>query len=222
VYWEQWNLWTLVPLSACEREGRTSLSMIRAFKANEMGTLGDVHIGTRFQLRFRLIADPSRQRTVRENGEVVFTIGGVEMYCAHRRLTGRRERSIAMWLMLYGSWEEKAMAEIVDGELVGVDITRMPHEGHGQGFELIGPLSSLFSSMYLSSTSAADRITRLGIDVVSGSLCSPMPDGYHSDELPLWGIHQMQQKPLAPEARTYFFVFGNGHPLGFNGPPKGR
>jgi hypothetical protein len=62
VYWEKWNLWTLVPLSACERGGRTSLSMDRAFQANEMGILGDLHTSTRFPLRCRLIADPARER----------------------------------------------------------------------------------------------------------------------------------------------------------------
>jgi hypothetical protein len=75
-----------------------------------MGILGGLHIGTRFPLRFRLLADPTRERTVGEDGEVAFAIGGVEMYCAGRRLTGKRERSIAMWFMLYGSWEEEAKA----------------------------------------------------------------------------------------------------------------
>lgn len=195
VYWEQWNLWTLVPLSACEHRGRTALSMERAFKANDMGILGDLHIGTRFPLRFRLIADPTRERTLDGNGEVAFTIGGVELYCGDRRLIGKREQSIAMWFMLYGGWDEEATAEISDGKLVGADFIRMPQEDHGQGFELVGTLSSLFSSMYLSSTSEADRVTRLGIKVVAGSLGSLIPDDYQSNTLPLWRLHQLQEKP---------------------------
>jgi hypothetical protein len=64
---------------------------------------------------------------------------------------------------------------------------------------MVGTLSSLFSSMYLSSTSAADRVTRLGIDMVGGSLGSLIPEGYDSDELPLWRIRQVQQKTRASQ-----------------------
>ncbi len=193
VYWERWNVWTLVPLSVCERGGQLSLPMPRAVQANEMGMLGDLHVGTRFPLRLRLIADPTRKRTMGETGEVAFTIGGVELYCGKRRLTGERERALAMWFMVYGRWEEETAARIRDGELAGVDVIRMPQEDHGQGFAFVGTLSSLFSSWYLSSTSDADRVTRLGIKVTGGSLGSLIPDDYHSDTLPLWRLHQVQQ-----------------------------
>ena len=202
VYWEQWNLWTLVPLSACERRGRPSLPMDRALKANEMGMLGDLDVGTRFPLRFRLAADLTHERRLGEDGEVAFTIGGAELYCGDRPLTGKRERSIAMWFMLYGRWEEEATAEIRDGELVGVDFIRTPPEDHNQRFEFIGTLSSLFSSMYLSSTSDADRVTRLGIHVVGGSLGALIPEDYRSDTLPLWLIHQVQDEPHRPEEQA--------------------
>jgi hypothetical protein len=192
VYWSRWNVWTLVPLSACEQEGRPCLSMKRAFMANEMGILGDVSIGTQFPLRFRILADPTCERTVGEDGEVAFTIGGIELYCRDRRLKGKREWNIAMMFMLYGAWEEQRAAELNGGELVGLDYVRMPPEDHGQGFEVIGTLSSIFSSMYLTSTSDGDRVTRLGISVVGGSLGSLIPEDYESDELPLWRFHQVQ------------------------------
>jgi hypothetical protein len=99
-----------------------------------------------------------------------------------------------MWFMLYGDWEEEETAEITGGELVGVDFVRTPPEDHSQGFELVGTLSGLFSSMYLSSTSDADRVTRLGISVVGGSLGSLIPEDYQSDELPLWRFHQAPEQ----------------------------
>jgi hypothetical protein len=193
VYWERWNVWTLVPVSACDRGGRLSLPMPRAVQANEMGMLGDLHVGTRFPLRLRLIADATRKRTMDDNGEVAFTIRDVELYCSKRRLTGEREKSLAMWLMVYGGWEEKTTARIRDGELVGVDVIRTPQEDHGQGFEFVGTLSSLFSSWYLSSTSDANRVTRLGIKVTSGSLGSLIPTDYHSDTFPIWRMQQMPE-----------------------------
>jgi hypothetical protein len=192
VYWSRWNLWTLVPLSVCTERGRPSLSMPRAIKANEMGILGDLHVGTRFPLRIRVVADSAHKRTVGDDGEVAFTIGGVEMYCGDQRLTGP-EWNLAIWFMLYGDWEEEATAEITDGELVAVNFIQTPQEDNHQGFEFIGTLSSLFSSMYLSSTSDADRVTRLGIKVVGGSLGSLIPDDYRSDTLPLWRIQQIQE-----------------------------
>ncbi len=100
VYWGRWNVWTLVPLSACDRGGRPSLPMPRAVQANEMGMLGDLHVGTRFPLRLRLIADPTRKRTMGENGEVAFTIADVKLYCGKHRLAAEREKSLAMWLMV--------------------------------------------------------------------------------------------------------------------------
>jgi len=70
---------------------------------------------------------------------------------------------------------------------------RTPQEDHHQGLESVGALSGLFSSMYLSSTSDADRVTRLGINVVGGSLGSLIPDDYQSDKLPLWGMKQVAE-----------------------------
>ena len=112
-------------------------------------------------------------------------------------------------------WEEEARAEISDGELVAVNVTRTPQADNDQGFEFIGTLSSLFSSMYLSSTSDADRVTRLGINVSGGSLGSLIPDDYDSDTLPLWRIQQIN-RAAALSGAGMIFVFGNGLSIGFD------
>ena len=130
-----------------------------------------------------------------------------EMYRGDQRLTGR-EWNLAIWFMLYGDWEEDATAEITDGELIAVNFTRTPQEDHHQEFEFVGTLSGLFSSMYLSSTSDADRVTRLGIKVVGGSLGSLIPDDYESDTLPLWRIHQIQG-PLRSRGAALRFLISN-------------
>lgn len=186
IYWARWNAWTLVPLSVWKRKDRPSLSLERATKANEMGNLGDLYVATQFPLRFRLVADPARDRKLGPDGQVAFTIGDVEMYCRDRRLTVKREQSIAMWFMLYGPWDEEATADVRDGELVGADFTKTPPHDSGQGFELVGALSGLFSSMFLSSTTEHDRVSRLGLAVTSGSLGSMIPRDYKSKSLPLW------------------------------------
>ncbi len=127
--------------------------------ANEMAVLGDIHLATKFPLRFRLVADKRSPRRMGQDGKVAFTIGGVEMHYADRRLTEKREWSIAMWFMLYGSWEEDATAEVRDGELVAVDFVRTPVEDNGQGFEFVGSLSSLFSNMCGSSSAEGSAVS---------------------------------------------------------------
>jgi hypothetical protein len=99
--------------------------------------------------------------------------------------------------MLYGDWAEDVRPEIIDGELVALNVTRTPQADNHQGFEFIGTLSSLFSSIYLSSTSDADRVTRLGINVSGGWLGSLISSDYQSDTLPLWRIKQIAEPPRA-------------------------
>lgn len=185
LYWSRWNLWTLVPLSVFEGPKR-KLSLLDAAKLNEMGVLGDQHIATDLPLQFRLVANPKRERKVGEDGQVRFTIGAVEMYSGDHRLDRKRDQSIAMWLMLFGSWEEEATADIRDGKLVAVDFVMRTPEPSGEGFDLVGILSSMFTRMFLNATSEGAAITRLGIEVKSGSLRSLIPDDYKSDALALW------------------------------------
>jgi hypothetical protein len=42
-------------------------------------------------------------------------------------------------------------------------------------------------------------VTRLGVNVVSGSLGSLIPDDYTSGDLPLWRLQQVQEKPRRSE-----------------------
>lgn len=186
VYWSAWNQWTLVPLDVCEESERPSLTLPRAIEANEMSELGDLWVGTVSPLRLRFVADTASPRRVSGDGTVTFTIADVQVFCGDRQLTRKREQSIAMWFMLYGSWEEKATAEIHDRQLVAMEFVGEPSEDTGQGFALVGTLSGLFSSMYLSSTSEGGAVSRLGVDVSSGSLASLIPADYESDELPVW------------------------------------
>lgn len=73
-YWVRWNRWTLVPVGAFRRgEKWSTLSMRDAICANEMNRLGDILVGTRWPLRFRIIADPNAPRTISANGSTRFS-----------------------------------------------------------------------------------------------------------------------------------------------------
>jgi hypothetical protein len=188
VYWSGWNLWTLVPLAACtETASSPSLTLERAIMANEMSLLGDVHVGTTPPLRLRVVADTRFDRKLDADGNVQFTIGAVELYCAERKLTRNRESTVALALMLYGDWEEHARAEIDEGALVAVDFIFAPATTTpDQGFELVGSLSSMYSNMYRLSTNESGKVAGLNVDVVPGSLSSLIPSDYASKSLPLW------------------------------------
>lgn len=193
VYWAAWNLWTLVPLATCAASPTPFLTMERAVMANEMAALGDVHLGTAFPLRLRLGVDQREPRRMNPDGTVAFTIGSVELYCADRSLTSKREISIAMFFMLYCSWEEDTMVEFEDNELAAIQFVRTPIEDHGQGFEFLGSLSSLFSNMYTASSGGDASVDRIGINVTGGSLGALIGDDYKSSSLPLW---RMRQQPI--------------------------
>jgi hypothetical protein len=190
VYWSAWNLWTLVPLSAWTKSGRPSLSLEKALQLNEMGMLGDLQVATEYPLRFRLVADQRAESTIDASGQAQFTIGDVEMYCRDRLLTKRHEQTIAMWLMLYGSWVEEATAEVRNHQPVAVDYVFAPQKPGQEEFSLVGALSSLFSRRYLSSTSDGDAVRRIGLSVSGGSLGAMIPDDYDSETLPLWRFRQ--------------------------------
>lgn len=108
------------------------------------------------------------------------------MYSGDKRLTRKREQSIAMWLMLFGQWQEEATADVRDEELVAVDFVMRPPEPSGEGYDLVGILSSMFTRVFINATTEEAAITRLGIDVRSGSLGSLIPDDYESEAISLW------------------------------------
>jgi len=191
VYWSAWNIWTLVPLSSFEASGKHfTLTLESAAKANEMATLGDVLVGTRFPLRCRFVADPSKPRELDDEGRVEFTIGEIEFYCGQTLLSESIEQRIALFLMLHGDWEEKATAEVDGRTLQAVDHRFMPSEDHKQGFEMVGNLSSMFSRMFRFATSAENQISGLGLDVEGGSWGRIIPADYQSKTLPLWRLLQ--------------------------------
>jgi len=165
---------------------RSVLSFEDATAANEMATLGDMMIGTTPPLVWRLRADQSKARDVDKAGRVEFTIGGSELYCNGKKIESRLEQNIAWYLLLYGDWrQEEAPAHISDSRLEYVDFILRPEQESDQGFEIIGSLSSMFSSFYVQTTSEEKRVKRLLVRA-SDRWGGLIPDDYKGDALPLW------------------------------------
>ncbi len=65
IYWSKWNVWTLISSDILESDGsRYTTTFLQAMKKNEMGTIGDIIIGTIPPLTLRFLTDPTKPRTV--------------------------------------------------------------------------------------------------------------------------------------------------------------
>jgi hypothetical protein len=117
----------------------------------------------------------------------------LKLICKDQEITDEVEKNIAWYLMLYGKWESTGPTEakIVDGQFEYAEDTFMPvepadDEGKGQGFAIIGWLSSMYSAFYRQSTAPKGRIGQVRLEAVPGRLGRLIPEGYHGKSLPLW------------------------------------
>src|SRR5215471_18143173 len=127
-----------------------------------MSLLGDVNIATQPPLQWRLVASKSHPRKIEADGHVTFTIDRSEVLCADRVLTNPLDVRIALALAFYGEWNyQEPKAIVVNGELEAVEYSWKPEVESGQGFEVIGALSSLFSSFYGQATLDDGKVVQL-------------------------------------------------------------
>jgi len=199
-YWAGPNLWTLVDSRALTPFGGTMrLTLEEALPANEFGMLGDAWVGTTPPLVLSLVADPAQPRTVDDQpgaSHASFVIGGLEISCRGRRLEADLERRIAWSLMAFGGWHAEENVEVDDdGKVVQLSYRFEPAEPveAPQGFEIVGPLSSLYSALYNLMTLDEDgEVTSLRRSAKPGILRDLIPDDYWDDPdraLPLWRLN---------------------------------
>jgi hypothetical protein len=165
IYWARWNTWTLNDPSVLKRDGRRArIEFTEALPTSYMADLGDVMIGTKFPLMLRLPAAIDKPRSINAQGEVQIHLAGWEFYCAGERLEDELEKLLAFYLMLYGKWQDGGPGAELDSDRVPTAVLYMfePEETHaGQGFEMIGSLSSMFSTFYNSVTLEESRVANL-------------------------------------------------------------
>jgi hypothetical protein len=214
-YWAVTNMWSVVDAGVLEgRGGKMTLSIERAMIANEIGLLGDALIGTEPPLTFSIIPDPSKKQFLREIGpkeaEAGFTIGGVELSSAGRRLADRAEKRIAWFLMLYGRWQGSERAELSDnGHVRRVVFESTPDEENAeeaarQGFGLVGHLSSMYSTLYNWATlEDSGEIRKLRHEPDLAVLANLIPSDYWerpNRALRLWRFNLLPQKDAGVES----------------------
>ncbi len=192
IYWSRWNLWTLVsPLRLKLSQGKYSISMVDMIPRNEMIRLGDFSIGTRPPLVLRVMPDKKKPCTPTQDGQLQFTIGGIELLCGNDVLTDATEKDYAFYLMLYGNWQSAApVANMQNGQLSSIDyIVEPAQRTKGQDFEMLGPLSSMISMRYREFTAIFDATSKIGVDLQPDSLGLNIPKEYRGEHLPLWRFY---------------------------------
>lgn len=163
-YWASWNMWTLMSPEAFTLRGtRWIITIEEAAKANEMATLGDMTVGTRFPLEMRMVADKTKPRSL-SRGQARFTVGSVEFYSQDHRITVAQEQQSAFYFMLYGNWPVDGPNVLLsEGEVAGAEFVAVPKQDPHQGFEIIGTLSGMYSQSFLQATTDDGKVERLGL-----------------------------------------------------------
>jgi hypothetical protein len=192
IYWSAWNLWTLVSLKEfAEINGNYQITMFDAVKSNEMNTLGDTSIGTTPPLILRFIADKAKPYSIDDKGFANFTIGEIEFRCGANVIRDKTEQQFAFYFMLCGDWYTGAPEAIIeDNKVVAIDYIAKPETTTpGQGFEIIGAMSSLISRRYRDLVLTSSSGERISTSAEPASLGLMIPEDYKSKTLPLWRFH---------------------------------
>lgn len=150
IFWARLRVWTLVsPEKVMNENGDLILDMGQAVKINEMAAIGDMSVGVRSPLLFRIITDPGKANLIGEDGKVQFTIGGFEVYCGGEEVVDSVEMEIVWIFMHYGEWEESGPEPEVDGNILkAIEFRWEPLQRSENGFDIIGDLSRMFSKYY--------------------------------------------------------------------------
>lgn len=200
IFWARLGIWVMVPASAfIPRGNKYELSIVDAMYQNEMASIGDQLVGTKPPLRMVFHGEQLSSQVSGDTKSVTMKIIDVQVYCADRIVTDPTELRIALYLMLYGKWNQEGPNYSEDGDHIIMEYICTPEEESDQGFEFIGWLSEMFSRYYLHSTSSEEgTVKSLRTTISPGVLGSLIPDNFKGDALPLW---RMTLQPTLPPDR---------------------
>ena len=118
-------------------------------------------------------------------------IAKVEKWCGNQLMQTKIENDLVMFLLLHSDWEEDEEIVLSDdgGRLKRISWTlRPPEQDARQNFAVVGALSSLYSSLYMSMTASSGSVTSLAREPDVGMLPRLVPAGFQSPRLPLWHL----------------------------------
>jgi hypothetical protein len=190
VFWARWSVWTLVsPDRLMDTDGNLELDMATAMTVDELGALGDMTIGTRAPLRFRLTADPARTSPIGPDGQATVVFSASQLFSEDREILDPVELEIAWTLIQHGEWIEQEAIPIVDGDtLLATEFSWAPREDgdEGKGFEFIGRLSRIFARYYAAHTLEESSVVQLRAPLRPNWFAPLHEHDRQSKALPLW------------------------------------
>lgn len=156
---------------------------------DHMNDIGDEWIGIAPPIS--LAIRPEQPSPIDEDGEVDFTVGAVELLVGGRPMQSSQERSLAVFMLMYGDWAAEELADVQDGSLQSVAFVASPKEPvPGQGFEFVGRLSSMYTRLFLEATQdQGGQVTALDMEPHPGFLPILLPRNFKSPHLPIWRFH---------------------------------
>ncbi|MBF6340880.1 hypothetical protein IU450_34070 [Nocardia abscessus] len=201
-YWSALNLWTLVSVDNLTLdESNYVLSFEAAMLANEMVAVGDAWIATVSPLTLTIVGTPGSGNSMTVDGElqqIELQIAEVKIAAADREVIDPVERRLAMFFVLYGSWEEELLpVEAEDRTLPQVTFSYTPAVPDGVDAEpppsIIGQLSAMYSQLYNAATLGPDNsVETLHHDPEPGMLQDLLPPDYWhrvDGALPIWKLN---------------------------------
>lgn len=189
IYFSRFNKWFLLSKeSLIEQKKRYVIDFVTAMARNEMSLLGDRTIATEPNLSIELLADEKQTMSINEQGEASFIISDVKMYCAGMKISNSLEKSIAFYLIRFGSWNEQECEAIMHGDkFAGARFTYSPdHRLENQRFSMIGELSSMISSAYREQTVYERSVVAIDTKLDPEVFSVEIPNNYIGERLPLW------------------------------------
>jgi hypothetical protein len=188
VFWARWSIWTLVtPAFFADANGDVILDMGAAVRGNELGTLGDLMIGTRSPLTLRLIMDQVATSAVGADSTVKAVIQRAVMFSGGEEIAYPVEQEIAWIFISHGEWAGNEAVPIFEADrLVALDFSWEPRERTNEGFEMIGTLSRMFSRHFAEETLRDGQIVQLRAAHRPGWFEPLISHEYVSKVLPLW------------------------------------
>src|SRR5262249_40947248 len=161
---------------------------LKAMTRNRMSLIGDKHIGTRHPIYIRAEFEPLEKEEVEDGTHQTLMVKSLRLYSEDRMLTDADDIRIASFLMFHGRWpehEEEAETD-EDGGVIAVNFPVRPDDEMSrqekQGFDVIGTLSGMLSSVYASKTTKQDEIISIRAAFEPGETAQFIPAGYFEKE----------------------------------------
>lgn len=201
IYWSRLRIWTLTNASRLSGEGaETEISIEDALKMNEMASLGDISVGSVPPLAIRIHADTAKKRTLNKSGKVRFTISKAALYSAGTEITEPEETRLAWMLMHYGNWKDcRQTVKIENDQIEYVEISVAPkHPVDGQGFDIVGSMSTIISRQYIEATSEGPKMKTLEPADAPDEFGAIIAPNYQGKALHLWRFSQQPHFSLSP------------------------